>query len=96
MVAVLREATVRNGFRLLTILLVLQKAIEEKVITLPWAIHLATGAPARIVPRVASNRGLIEPGRVADLCIVERENISKVRYVLISGRVVVEEGRLVY
>ena len=78
------------------ILLVLQKAIEEKVITLPWAIHLATGAPARIVPRVASNRGLIEPGRVADLCIVEREDISKVRYVLISGRVVVEEGKLVH
>jgi len=76
-------------------LFVLQKAIEEKLITLPGAIHLATGAPARIIPGVAPHRGLIEPGRVADLCIVERDDISKVRDVLISGRIVVEEGRLV-
>ncbi len=78
------------------ILLVLQKAIEKGLITLPQAIHLATGAPARAVSRVAPNRGLIEPGKVADLCIVEREDISKVRYVLISGKVMVEEGRIVY
>jgi imidazolonepropionase-like amidohydrolase len=77
------------------ILLILQKALEEKLVTLPQAIHLATAAPARAVPRVASNRGLIEPGRVADLCVVERDDISKVRFVLISGKVVVDEGRLV-
>lgn len=76
------------------ILLVLQKAIEEKLVTLPQAIQLATGAPARIIPHLAPKRGLIEPGRVADLCIVDREDISNVRYVLISGKVVVEEGRL--
>jgi len=52
------------------ILLVLQKAIDERLITLPQAIHLATGSPAKVIPRVAPNRGLIEPGRVADLCIV--------------------------
>ncbi len=78
------------------ILLVLQKAVEQGLIALPRAIHLATGAPARAVPRVAPNRGLIEPSKVADLCIVEREDISKVRYVLTSGKVVVEEGRLAY
>ena len=77
------------------ILLVLQKAIAEKLMTLPQAVHLATGAPARILPAVAPNRGLIEPGRVADLCIVERDDISRVRYVFLSGRMVVEEGRLV-
>jgi imidazolonepropionase-like amidohydrolase len=76
------------------ILLVLQKALEEKLITLPQAIHLATGAPAKVVPRFAPNRGLIEPGKVSDLCVVERDDISKVRYVLISGKIVVEEGRL--
>ena len=77
------------------ILLVLQKALEEKLITLPHAIHLATGAPTKLIPHVAPNRGLIEPGRVADLCVVERDDISKVRYVLISGEIIVEEGRLV-
>jgi len=77
------------------ILLVLQKAIEERIITLPHAIQLATSAPARIVPRLAPNKGLIEPGRVADLCVVDRNDISKVRHVIIAGRVVVEDGKIV-
>jgi imidazolonepropionase-like amidohydrolase len=77
------------------ILLVLQKAIEEGIISLPRAVQLATSTPTRAVPRVAPNRGLVEPGKVADLCIVDRNDISKVRYVIIGGRVVVEDGRLV-
>lgn len=77
------------------ILLVLQKAIEKGIITLPRAIQLATSAPARIIPLVAPNRGIIEPGRVADLCIVDREDIAKVRHVIIGGRTVVEDGRIV-
>jgi len=77
------------------ILLVLQKAIEKGVITLPRAIQLATSNPAKIIPGVAPNKGLIEPGRVADLCIVDKDDISKVRHVIIAGRVVVEDGRIV-
>jgi len=77
------------------ILLVLQKAIEEGIITLPRAIQLATSAPAKIIPQVAPNRGLIEPGRVADICVVDKDDISKVSHVIIGGRVVVEEGRII-
>lgn len=77
------------------LLFFLQKAVEEKVTSLPKAIHLVTGAPARIIPGVAPNRGLIEPGRVADICVVDRDDISKVRYVIIGGRVVIEDGRIV-
>jgi imidazolonepropionase-like amidohydrolase len=77
------------------ILFVLQQAIERKVISLPRAIQLATSAPARLIPLVAPNRGLIEPGRVADLCIVDREDISKVRHIIIGGRIVVEDSRMV-
>jgi imidazolonepropionase-like amidohydrolase len=77
------------------ILLVLQKAIEEGVITLPRAIQLATSAPAEIIPRVAPNRGLIESGKVADLCVVDRDDISRVKHVIISGRMVVEDGKLI-
>ena len=77
------------------ILLVLQRAVEAGILTLARAVHLATGAPAGVVPGVAPNRGLIEPGKVADLCIVEKDDLSKVRYVLIGGRLVVEEGRLI-
>jgi len=77
------------------ILLVLQKAIEQKILTLPGAIKLATSNPARIVPKVAINKGLVEPGRVADLCIVDKDDISKVKCVIIFGRMVVEEGRII-
>lgn len=77
------------------ILLVIQKAIEEGIITLPHAIQLVTSAPAGVVPRLAPNKGLIEPGKVADLCIVDRNDISKVRHVIIGGRLVVEDGKIV-
>jgi imidazolonepropionase-like amidohydrolase len=77
------------------ILLVLQKAIEEGVLALPRAIQLATSAAAETVPGVAPNRGYIAPAKVADLCIVDRDDLSKVRYVIIGGRTVVEDGRLV-
>lgn len=77
------------------ILLVLQEAIGKGIITLPRAVQLATSAPAKIIPGVAPNKGLVEPGKVADLCIVDRDDISKVRHVIIAGRVVVEDGRIV-
>jgi len=34
-------------------------------------------------------------GKVADVIIVDQNDISKVRYVIIAGRVVVEDGRIV-
>ena len=77
------------------ILLVLQKAIEAGILTLPQAIQMATTAAARVVPGVAPNRGLIQPGKAADLCVVDKDDISKVRYVIIAGRIVVEDGRIV-
>ena len=77
------------------ILFFLQKAIKEGIITLPRAIQLVTSAPARIVPLVAPNKGLFELGQVADLCIVDRDDISKVNCVIIAGRVVVEDGKII-
>ena len=74
---------------------VLQKAIEEKALTLPKAIQLVTSNVAKAVPRLAPHRGLIEVGKVADLCIVDKNDISKIKYVLIAGRVVVKDGRIV-
>jgi imidazolonepropionase-like amidohydrolase len=77
------------------ILLVLQKAIEQGILTLPAAIQLATSNPAKIVPKLAPNKGIIETGRVADLCIVDKDDISKVKHIVIFGRIVVEDGRIV-
>ena len=74
---------------------VLKKAIEEKVINLFKAIELATSAPARIIPKVAPRRGLIHTDMVADICIVDRDDISQVKYVIIGGKIVVDDGRIV-
>ena len=77
------------------ILLLMQKVIEEGFLTLPGAIKLATSNPVTLVPKLAPNKGLIECGRVADLCIVDKNDLSRVKDVLIFGRVIVEEGRII-
>jgi imidazolonepropionase-like amidohydrolase len=77
------------------ILLVIRKAIEENLVTLPGAIRMATSAPAEYIPGLAPRRGLIKEGYIADITIVDRDDISKVRHVLIGGRVVVEDGQIV-
>jgi imidazolonepropionase-like amidohydrolase len=46
------------------------------------------------VPGLAPNRGLVEVGRVADLTIVDRDDITNVRTVIIGGQVVVDGGRI--
>ncbi len=77
------------------ILLLIKKAVEKGVITLPKGVELATSNPAKFIKGLAPNRGLIEPGRCADLIIVDKNDISKVKYVIIGGRVVVENGIIV-
>lgn len=77
------------------ILLLIKKAVEKCAISLPRAVQLVTSNPAKFIKGLAPNRGLIEPGRCADLIIVDRNDITKVKYVIIGGKVVVENGRIV-
>jgi len=74
---------------------VLEYAVDQKVINLTQAIALATGNVTRAIPNVAPNRGQIIEGKIADLTVLNKERISDVRTVLISGKVVVDEGRIV-
>lgn len=52
-------------------------------------------SPAGTVPGLAPCRGLIEPGKVADMVVVDRDDITRVRHVMVGGRIVVEDGRRV-
>ena len=58
-------------------------------------IAMATKNVIEATPNVAPNRGEVSGGKIADLVVLERGSISKVRIVLIGGKVVVDEGRIV-
>jgi imidazolonepropionase-like amidohydrolase len=77
------------------ILLALEKAIEAGVISLPGAIALATYNVTKAIPRLAPDRGLIAPGKVADLVMTDRAHMSQVHSVFIWGQPVVQSGQLV-
>jgi imidazolonepropionase-like amidohydrolase len=67
-------------------LLVVEKAHEAGAIALEEGIRLMTSAPADAVPKLAPDRGRIEPGAVADIVITEPGRLSEVRAVLVSGQ----------
>ena len=58
------------------VLLLIDKAVEHDVISLPQAVRLATSSPAGIIAGLAPGRGLIEPGKVADLVVVDKDDIT--------------------
>lgn len=73
----------------------ISEAIRAGAGTLPSLIRLVTSSPASFIPGLAPNRGMVEAGRVADVIIVDRDDITNVRTVIIGGEVVVDEGRIV-
>lgn len=77
------------------ILRVLEYFIDHNIIDLPQAIAMVTKNVMEATPNVAPNRGEISGGKIADLVVLSRESISKVRTVLVRGKVVVDEGRIV-
>lgn len=77
------------------ILEAIQRMVRKKQLSAPAAIALATGNVARVFTQMAGDRGLIEKGRRADLIVVDHVNLSRVRHVVIAGRIVVRNGRLV-
>jgi len=67
-------------------LFVVEKAQEAGALTLEEGVRLMTSAPADAIPRLAPDRGRVEPGAVADVVITEPGRLSDVRAVLVSGR----------
>ena len=77
-----------------SILVAIQRIVNKKQMSPAAAVALATGNVARAFPQLASDRGLIEKGRRADLAIVDRVNLGRVRHVIIHGKVVVWNGTI--
>ncbi|NOZ22093.1 MAG: amidohydrolase family protein [Planctomycetes bacterium] len=74
------------------ILEMIQYAWRRGLVTLPRGIAMATGNVARTFPEVAPDRGLIEPGKVADMVLVDQTNVGRVEKVLIGGSLVADGG----
>lgn len=74
---------------------VLEYYIDQRAIDLPQAIALVTKNVIESTPNIAPNRGEVSEGKIADLVVLDRKSISRVKTVLIKGEVVVDEGRIV-
>jgi imidazolonepropionase-like amidohydrolase len=68
------------------ILLLIEHAAEAGAVTLGEGVRMATAAPARAIPGLAPDRGVLAAGQVADLVVTEPGHLSTVRQVLVSGR----------
>jgi len=75
-----------------SILAAINRMVQREQTTLPGAIALATGNVARIFPEFAGDRGILAPGKRADVAIVESHNLARVRHLMINGRFAVWNG----
>jgi predicted amidohydrolase len=67
--------------------------IDGGFVTRPQAVAMATGNVARHLPQLAGGRGLLEPGRPADIAILDQYNLGRVESLVVNGRTAVRSGR---
>ena len=78
-----------------SILTALHFSIKKGLLSLSQAIGLVTRNVVDAIPRLAPNKGLLSEGKIADVVIVDEENLAKVETVIIGGEVVVRAGEIV-
>jgi len=74
------------------VLVGVEQAVKVGAASLPTAVATATSRVAEAFPSLAPERGLVAQGKIADLVVTDPQQISDVQFVLIGGRVVVEDG----
>ncbi len=72
----------------------LDHIIKETGISLTYAIATATSNVEKAIPGIAPDRGLIEQNKIADITIASAERLYDIKYVLLGGRIVVKDGKL--
>lgn len=65
---------------------------NRKLYSLAAAVALGTGNVARAYPALADGRGLLAPGRIADVVLADEVNVSRVHSVIAGGELVVDAG----
>ena len=77
------------------ILEAVHRMVVKGQLSAPQALSMATGNMASIFGAFA-DAGQIEPGRRADITIADSLNLSRVRHVIIGGRLVVQDGAVAH
>ncbi len=78
------------------ILTLIQFLWKRKKLKLAAGIAMATGRVADLYPRAAAGRGYLREGYIADITLVDCQNISMVEKVFCAGRMVVDNGWCCY
>jgi imidazolonepropionase-like amidohydrolase len=73
----------------------LDMAVRCEAVDLARGVALATSNPADLFPALADGRGTLAPGKIADVILVDADNIGDVRMVIIGGNLVVKDGERV-
>jgi hypothetical protein len=73
----------------------LDMAVRCDAVDLPKAVALATSNPADLFSALAEGRGLLAPGKIADVITVDADNIGAVRTVIVGGVIAVKDGERV-
>ena len=78
------------------IVVCLDYLVTDGVCSLPQAVAMATSNVARLFPGLAADRGVLAPGKVADIILVDANSLGQVNTVIISGRTVAKGGKVCY
>lgn len=76
------------------ILSAIHRIIRKGQLSPAAAVALATGNVAKAFPQLACDRGIIARGKRADIVVCDAHNLSRVRHVIIKGRIVVFNGAI--
>jgi len=71
----------------------LEAVVRDGRLSLAKAIALAARNPARAVPGLR-DRGELAPGKLADVVVAPVDQLSRVRYVIVGGKVVYKDGQI--
>jgi imidazolonepropionase-like amidohydrolase len=71
----------------------LDMAVRCDAVDLARGVALATSNPADLFPALAEGRGTLAPGKIADVILVDADNIGDVRTVIVGGNIVVKDGK---
>jgi hypothetical protein len=71
----------------------LDMAIRCDAVELARGVAFATSNPASLFPALAEGRGQLAPGKIADVILVDADNLGAVRTVIVGGNIAVQDGK---